>query len=408
MSRFLSYSIPSRRRISRTAIALGVLGGVASPLKAQTPKPSPTPTPSSPTWKASESGIEQVLKWESSSASKEEIVAHLQDAIKKYGNNDPWVSKAYYSIGSIQSSLNQPEKALKNMDLCLRFPEPHSGLHVAAQNMRMNLLRQMGKTEEALKSATALSKMPGSGETNKNLISNAREVRTSLKNTLAHSQGKGSPLAAQMYREFLKEGKNYSASDLRSLGGTLAEAGLTKEAIQVYNEFLRRYPKNYDSALVALERQRLIRGGVSKVSAAELKEICDRYPTDTGPGQGALYEYGMALHLEGKNKEAIEQFRSVLHFNGTGVREHSFFLSQTAGEMMLRSLEAASKRERELLDVAAIEREARSGIQTVNAHIAASSGKIDEPIPMWKRIPVLIALALMALVGGATAWRRRR
>lgn len=85
-------------------------------------------------------------------------IALLQEALRRFGDKDPWAGKAYYLLGSVQMDAGQYGAAQASFNRCLQLPEPpysNSGIHLSAEYERINDLESAGRYQEALKAAQA-------------------------------------------------------------------------------------------------------------------------------------------------------------------------------------------------------------------------------------------------------------
>ena len=283
----------------------------------------------------------------------------IEDAILKYGNSDPWAAKAYYMLGMYKYCLGKQEEALVDFKTSASLPEPYLGLHYFSEKMKMNTFSDLGQTQEALASLKKLDSIPCPSEIREkdkpNLIMLKAEMEAKIKD-------KGIKSATETYKQYIEESKvnggdlwdHFTPYAYRALGHNLANTGKTQEAIQIYDEFLRRLPTDPACALVEFERMRLIRDKM-QLSASDLLNITKKYPTDNGPGQHVLYELAQAYLREGNMEMAASLLNKIFNFNPSKTdNEYSASLAAKAGlsyALLLQKLGRDDKVKAVLLDI---------------------------------------------------------
>ncbi|MDD3925587.1 MAG: tetratricopeptide repeat protein, partial [bacterium] len=270
----------------------------------------------------------------------ESNIRYIEDLIAKYGTRDPWASKAFYWLGYYHFHLGQIGEALQNLNKCLALDEPYVGVHFTAQNTRIQSLHRLGRLDEAIAASKDLERLSSSSPLiHDKYLSNNFMIRAEMQ---AQLKVGGHAAAVDTYKEFLcladnkrsKYWKDWMPYAYRALANQLHKMGETKQAISVYNTFLSRYPKDSASALVAMERLRLIRCGkeACMLLPDDLAECLSLYPANTGAGQHVVYELAMAYVRCGKPDEAAEVLKSMVSFRPKASdHEYSITLAAKAG-----------------------------------------------------------------------------
>ncbi|MGI4791904.1 MAG: hypothetical protein ACRYFS_24030, partial [Janthinobacterium lividum] len=104
--------------------------------------------------------------------------AYLQAQIKRFGDSDPWASKAYYELGNEQMEAGRSDEALASFSKAIALPEPpyaYSEIHSYARYERINALDFTGRYEEEATEIQALLKIGGRGLMTADLWENLRE-----------------------------------------------------------------------------------------------------------------------------------------------------------------------------------------------------------------------------------------
>jgi len=265
-------------------------------------------------------------------------ILSIEDALDKYGTKDPWAAKAFYELGMCRFRLGKSEEALADFTACVNLPEPFSGLHYNAQNMRMQILRQLNRLDEAIATNEQLEKTPAPAPMRERDQANNLMLRAEMQSQLKTG---GAEAAAETYHELIKlaqkkrgaEWDKFTPHAFRGLASRLTKIGNIKEAIAAYDQFLLKYPNDPACALVAMERLRLIRGGKENtlLSIEDLSDILQKYPNNSGARQHVLYELAMAYIRAGLLNDAEKILREMMAFQPTaGDSEYSKSLAATA------------------------------------------------------------------------------
>lgn len=91
-------------------------------------------------------------------AHMEANIAYFQAALHRFGDKDPWASKAYYMLGSAQMGAGHYDDALASYNRCLMLPEaPYadSGIHLDAEYGRVSDLESARRYAEVVSAAEA-------------------------------------------------------------------------------------------------------------------------------------------------------------------------------------------------------------------------------------------------------------
>lgn len=334
-------SMGAKMALSLVICAVVVTGwGVVAAKRAQLAATSAAPTSY---YKAPKSGLYQALQQQpqgNTPAARQAVIRYLEAAIKKYGDADPWASCAYYLLGLSYSQCGKPQQALQAFATCCRLPESHNGLHLSAQHWRIDLLLQLQRPAEAMAATKAYASMPGLpimlAEVPNDMFRCA-EAQAALPNVRD-----GKEAAVTMYRDTIAyvlktRGRGWTNLPYvyRGLAHTQADTDQISEAIATYDEFLQQFPQNRACALVAMNHQRLVRGGKEEtnLSVADLEQIIKTYPTNTGAGQQVLFELAQAFIRTQRLNEAATVLQGITNFKpAPGDNEYSSSLANTAAE----------------------------------------------------------------------------
>ncbi|MDD3925589.1 MAG: tetratricopeptide repeat protein [bacterium] len=313
---------------------------------------------------ASETALSRALLKQYPADTKAHMEANIrlvEDAIARYGNSDPWAAKAFCELGHTRYLLGKYEEALSDFDSCLKLPEPYVGVHFAAQNERMQILQILRRPKEAIAASKELDNTSCPPAWQDKFLSNNFMVRAGIQ-----AQLKGQKQSAiDTYRLFIKAAKNkrnkywqsWTSYAYRGLADQLVKTGNVKEAISVYDEFLKQYPDSPASALIAMKRLRLIKCGKEQciLSKEELLSCIKLYPTNTGAGQHVLYELAMAYTRDDKLNDAAVILNGMLIFKPKqDDQEYSVTLAARASldlSDVLKILGKDAERERILLEI---------------------------------------------------------
>ena len=105
-------------------------------------------------------------------------IGYFQNAIRRFGDKDPWAGKAYYVLGSAQMGAGRTDEALASFDKAIALPEPpyaDSGIHSSARYERINTLDSAGRYAAATAETQVLLKNGGRGLITPDLRENLRE-----------------------------------------------------------------------------------------------------------------------------------------------------------------------------------------------------------------------------------------
>ncbi len=268
--------------------------------------------------------------------------AIIESAIAKYGTTDPWACKAFYTLSTIHGYLNRPREAIADLDACLRLPETFSGLHLSAQQMRMVYFSQLKNYKKAVEALNALINTPGPADEREKLLPRAYLLKAQYQMDIAKNNKDKMSDVIKSYKQFILKSKMNKGHDwnefrsfgLRALAESLYESGKIKDSIKTYNDFLKLYPKDSASALLAYERLSIIRGGENKISIADLKNIVSKYPTNPGSGQHVLYQLAFAYYLKDDLNDAIPILIKIMQFVPSP-NDKEYFRNQTADAAIL-------------------------------------------------------------------------
>lgn len=274
----------------------------------------------------------------------------IEAALAQYGTKDPWASKAFYELGHTRYLLGRYEEALPDLESCLRLPEPHVGVHFGAQNERIQILRRLGRPIEAIAATKDFAKTPAPPLLREKFMSNNLMVRADIQARLKNQK----KAAADTYKEFLKLAKKkkskywkaWTPYAYRALADQLIRTGKIKEAVSTYDEFLKKYPKDPASSLIAMKRLRLVSCGKEEcvLTLKDLMQLVKSYPTNSGAGQHVLYELGMAYVTEDKLDSAAQVLKNMMNFKPEpDDREYSITLAARASLDLSQVLESLGK-----------------------------------------------------------------
>jgi len=274
--------------------------------------------------------------------------ADIEAALAKYGTHDPWASKAFYNMGMCNWQLRKYKDALADLDACVKLPEPFSGLHLSAYQMRMIIRMEMNDLQGAIEASRDLMKADGPMAQKRKLQSTALLLRAEWQSMLSKKEknSDGMKDAAESYREFQryqakypsKTGQKYTAFALGALGASLQREGKTDEALKVYGEYLRKYPKALDAIKIAMDRLAILCHGQDKISTNDLEKICSLYPINSGYGQQVLYQLGWNYYVAGKFQLASKPLHKAWHI--VPAKEDTQYSVDLAGEAALLEIRA--------------------------------------------------------------------
>jgi tetratricopeptide (TPR) repeat protein len=256
---------------------------------------------------------------------KEHIEANisiLENAIATYGTKDPWAGKAFFLLSTLNGDLNKRKEALVDLDACLKLPEPYAGLHLAAQQMKMVNYSELKDKKKAIQAASALIKTPGPSSKRDSFVPSAYLLKAQWQDDIAKRDKKKIMAAVKTYKEFVTQSKGHSGKDwirfqtlaVRSLAETLAEAGKNNDSAKIYNDYLKRFPNDPASSLMAMERLSVLKGGQGKLTIKDLQDIISKHPTNSGAGQHVLYQLAYAYYMQNDLKNAIPILKKMMDF----------------------------------------------------------------------------------------------
>lgn len=308
---------------------------------------------SQPVKKAPDTPLSRALTAGHTGNSPEEVkaqITYIENALAKYGTGDPWASRAFYLMAMAQFNLGKYQEALANLDACVKLPEPYSGLHLAAQQMRMMVQERLGNRSGAIEASRDLMKTDGPVDQKRIYQGTALLLRAEWQAASTKAKDGGMKAAAESYREFLryqkkypsKTGQKYNAFALRSLGGALEHSGETKKALAIYSDYLRKYPRSLDAIRVAMDRLGIQFKGLANIPTTELEKILAKYPTNSGYGQQVFYQLGFNYFANNQFDEASKALHKA--WNMTPDKRDTQYSEDLAGKaaiMEMRSLNLA-------------------------------------------------------------------
>lgn len=285
----------------------------------------------------------------SSAADNEAVITYIENMLAKYGTHDPWAGRAFYNIGMGHWHLGNYQDVLADFESCIKLPEPYSGIHLNAQQMRMMTLQQMGDYNGAIKASYDLLKTDGPNYEKSRYQSTALLLRAQWQSIFQKKEGMKN--AAASYQAFLQyKQKNpsptadrYSSFALRALGGALQKSQQGDQAVKIYDEYLRKYSKSLDAIKVAMDRLAIIYGGETKIPTDKLEEICSVYPINSGYGIQVIYQLGTNYFITSQYQSASIALRKAWHIVADkGDTSYSVDLSGEAALLEIRCLNLAS------------------------------------------------------------------
>ena len=225
---------------------------------------------------------------------------YIENALAKYGTNDPWAARAFYLIGVAESSLGKNQDAIADFDACIKLPEPYSGIHLAAQQSKMVAQSLVRDYSGAIETSRDLVNTDGPNILKRKLQGNALLLRAEWQALHEKDPKKGAKDAAITYSEYLhyvdkypsQTGDDYQAFAIQSLGAVLQHSGQLDKSMKVYSDYLAKYPKSLEAIRVAMDLLGIKYKGVLNIPPNELEIICNKYPTNSGYGQQVFYQLG--------------------------------------------------------------------------------------------------------------------
>jgi len=239
--------------------------------------------------------------------------------LPRTSSNDPWLCKGYYTLALNQYKLGSYDEAIRSANIALSLPENGGGVYIASRQLKLMSYKSLGRTEEAIKAATELAKSKPSPFLYDQVVPGSYFKKASLQMTLPESKGGGALQAAKTMSELAKrcvtEGPGWNSMHAQALemaGDTYLKAGMTSKALAAYVEYLKNFPRTDESAMIATLKNRIENGSDIENYLKKQKEICLKYPTNSGGGHYALAEYSTPLMSANRFDEALPVLKRVL------------------------------------------------------------------------------------------------
>jgi beta-lactamase regulating signal transducer with metallopeptidase domain len=328
-------------------------------------------------------------------------ISLLQRAILRFGNADPEAGKAHLALANEEIAANRFKDAAADFDTAAKLPDPQGNVHIQAYQGRLEALERDNNLAAAAAFAANLQKNPDAVEIWGEV---KRDEALDLRLASLQTDG-GLSDAMRRYRDYQRKelkatGPALSKDDMLELAQNLDEAGKHKEAIEVYDDFLKSYPKASEAADASVERDAAVYG-LGRVPSATIVAIMTKYPSSKSDAN--MYnELGMAYEGENNLLQASEAYDKGFEIGSDN------FITPNVGEAYIRTLTMLNRiTER---DAAVAELLRRFPNSTVSAKFrSAETQQPETPVPTGTVVPASWTLhapgnVTVDLVKVATAW----
>lgn len=325
----------------------------------------------------------------------------LQEAIHRVGDADPDAGRAHVTLAGEQISAQMYREAAAEYAVASRLPDRQGYIRRQAYEGRLAALANTNDYEATAEYAAQLQQFPDAAE----LRAEAKREEALYRRLASLQTDGGLSDAVRRYHDYQQKGRKatgpvLSPSDVISLARDLDSAGKHQEAVDVFDDFLKRFPTAPEAAQVSAEREVAIHG-LGRVPSAAILNIIARYPS--AKNDANMYN-NLAVAYDGENNiaKASEAYRKAFEMDPTNS------VAPSAGQAYIRTLSTLGRiAERDAATAELLRRFPNSA--EAATFRAAMAPKTSSPVPAGTVVPEGWALhapgnVTVELVKVATAW----